>query len=72
MTLKLYYWEVVDSLEDHAPGYAFALASSKEEAIDMIVRSYEGPRSQPLAAELTENEPDVYDSPVGLAIMGSA
>lgn len=35
--LRLYYWPLVDALANYAAGHAFALASSKEMAIKLIV-----------------------------------
>ena len=69
--MKLYHWDDLDTLEQYMSGQAFALASSKEEAIDLVVedRDFE---SDKLRAELTEKEPAIYDSPVGFAIVGSA
>lgn len=37
-TLRFYVWGHVVALEDWAPGYAFALAESREQAIELILR----------------------------------
>jgi hypothetical protein len=79
--VKLFYWDEVDALAQHAPGYAFALASSKEEAVALIVETnladwYSGTRrellQQRLRAELLVKEPRVISEPTGFAIFGSA
>ena len=38
--LRLYYWDSVKALAEARLGYAFALATSKGEAIESVVQAY--------------------------------
>ena len=71
MSLKLFYWDDVDALEDFATGHAFALAESKEQAIELVVDE-DGRASEPLRLELTEKEPRVIDEPEGFTVSGGS
>jgi len=65
-TLKLYVWEGV--LTDYTDGIMFALASSVEEAREMISEA----DSLAGGGGDIQAEPKVYDSPVGFAVWGGA
>lgn len=76
-SLKLYLWEEgVNCLEFDDPGICFALATSKEEAIDLICKSEEREdREDPLylaalRRQLQEKPPSVYESGFGYARIG--
>ena len=74
MNLKLFYWDDVDSLEDWAPGYAFALAESKEQAVELICNSEieHGFPDERLRLELNNREPRIVTEPEGFAIGGGS
>lgn len=64
MTIRLYKWEIVDTIAEYAE--AVAIAESKEAAIDVICNSIDDADfCNELRQELTENEPDVYAAPYG-------
>lgn len=65
MTLKLYVWE--DVLYDYGPGMMFALASSVEEA-RRLIREH----TPHVVAEDLAQEPQVFTTPKGYAVWGSA
>ena len=62
--LKLYVWENV--LTDYTSGIMFALASSVEEAREMILKG------DALVGSDLKQEPEVFDSPIGFALWGGA
>lgn len=78
MSLKIYYWDSLETLGQYQCGEAFALADSKEQAVKLIMKEFEAPgyRSQKdiqeLKTELESGTPTVYDSPKGFCIWGSA
>lgn len=63
MGLKLWVWEEV--LTDYSDGAMWALASSAEEAREVVLKAYPHVRQGDLA-----KEPKAYDEPVGFAIWG--
>lgn len=73
-TLKLFVWEGV--LTDYTDGVMFALAESKEEAMDLILnKAKECPRMRVnvvpwMEEELELNKPKVYENPVGFFLLG--
>jgi hypothetical protein len=69
-SVRLYYWDTVEALADHAPGIAFAFADSKEQAVELVMDAF-GEYSK-LRLELTGTEPTVYEGPHGFYVMGSA
>jgi len=74
MSLRLFYWDDVEALAQWAPGRAFALAHSKEEAIDLVVDMRGGDQDErdALRTDLVDHEPEVFTEPVGFGIVGSA
>ena len=85
--LKLYHWGAVGELSDAAPGEAFALATSSEQAVELVVAERMSdllPRdrypdtasydklAERLRTELTTKQPKVFDKPVGIVVWGSA
>ncbi len=71
--LRLYVWDGV--LEDYTSGIAFALASSPEEAFQMVAKGFpgvtgRGQYGQNGPTKIDGVEPVAYDSPVGFAIWG--
>ncbi|MEA1999419.1 MAG: hypothetical protein U9N61_08885, partial [Euryarchaeota archaeon] len=64
--LKLYVWE--DVLYDYTPGIVFALAASVEQAREIIIQGEY--TSTPVKASDISSKPQVFESPVGFAIMG--
>ena len=72
--MKLYVWE--DVLCDWTCGIAFALANSKEEAIELVSDYYNEDFGWTKEAGnyevpcFTKDKPKVYDVPVGYAIWG--
>ena len=69
--MKLYVWYGLESLYDWTHGVACAMASSKEEAIEVILASRESNKS--LAKEIRTSEPtEVFDEPAGFWLQGGA
>jgi hypothetical protein len=71
--LKLFVWE--DVLTDYTPGIAFALAETKEEAINLIIEKHQVDHKyfpDVFYKELLENEPDIYHSKCGFYLDGGA
>jgi len=78
-TLKLYVWRnVLEGWHWYHEGIMFALAHTKEEAKKVIISQDEGHlgRKDPDGylreryIELEENEPEVFESPIGFAVKG--
>lgn len=65
--MKLYIWKEVFS--DWTDGIAFAMANSKEEAIELIVKNVWWNEST-THAYLDNKEPEIYETPYGFAIWG--
>lgn len=64
MTVKLYVWQIVDTIAEYAE--AIAIAESVEQAIETICNSTnDDDLREDLQRELTQNEPDVYQAPYG-------
>lgn len=72
--MKLFYWDSVEALADNSPGYAFAMAASREEAVEAVLDFYGGSCEvqATLRAELVSNPPEIFDGPCGFTIAGSA
>ena len=71
--MKLYVWEEV--LNDWTEGIAFALAGSLEEAKKLIADSYNKNfgwtgDDYKIPSFLNDQEPKVYDTPIGYTIWG--
>ncbi len=79
-TLKFYLWEDVQALADYSSGMAFAIAASKQDAINLIMESHFGTDVHPNLAEdfnrlfneLHMNPPKVMDKPFGYTVRGGA
>jgi hypothetical protein len=70
--ISFYYWDSVKTLGDYTPGYAFALASSKEAAIELILNEKKNEFAVNLYDELSKTDPKVFINPIGFYILGSA
>jgi hypothetical protein len=81
--LRLFFWETVEVLADLVPGAvaslpvtAFAFASTKEQAIDLIVEAFELERptestaAEGLRRELVQRDSNVIDEPHGFFVAG--
>lgn len=66
--LKLYIWRGIRS--EHSEGIGFAVARSKEEAIEAIKNISEPWEWHSYAGELLTKEPEVHDPPYGGWISG--
>ena len=66
--LKLFIWREIRV--DYTAGIGFAMARSKEEAIEAIHQVSEDWEWQAHAGELLTNEPEVHDAPYGGWISG--
>lgn len=77
--MKFYMWSRVKCLESYAPGTAYALAESVDDAIKLIVKAYIQDSTassiidtgRELFKELKQTEPNIYDSPQGFYQYGS-
>jgi len=73
--LKLYYWNDVEFLAQYTNGDAFALASTKEEAIELIVNNSDIDDRyysiEKCRNELKSKNPYVTEKPEGFVIYGS-
>jgi hypothetical protein len=75
--MKLYLWGRVLALAEYTPGMAFALAKTKERAIELIVarrENYSGleDRKAKLRQELEMTEPEIIENEYGHYETGSA
>lgn len=62
--VKLYVWEIVDTIAEYAE--AIAIAESKEDAIEVICDSvHDDDLREDLRRELTQNDPEVHSAPYG-------
>lgn len=72
--MKLFYWSEVPSLTDYWSGGCFALAETKEQAIDLIVAAYRAERGWTdgsyLRMELNSTEPIISETPIGFTYTG--
>jgi len=69
--LKLFVWE--DVLADYTPGIAFAIAETKEEAIELIIQKHQLDSTyfpSDFYKELREYEPDIYECKAGFYLYG--
>lgn len=66
--LQLYVWEGIR--RDYTCGIGFAVARSKEQAIEAIHKVSETWEWNAYAGELLSNEPKIYDPPYGGWISG--
>jgi hypothetical protein len=65
---RLYVW--TDILCDYTCGVAFALASSVEEARQVILDRAEQGWQRDYYADAIKGDPDVYDTPFGYVVSG--
>lgn len=70
--MRLFYWPSVSALQDYAPGTAIAFASNEDEAIRLVLADASLYEYDSLEAELRNTKPEVFDTPKGFAICGSA
>lgn len=79
-TLHFYLWDDVQALADYSSGMAFAIAASKQDAINLIMESHFGTDVHPNLAEdfnrlfneLHMNPPKIMDKPFGYTVRGGA
>lgn len=64
--LKLFYWPEVRTLGDSYPGAAFAIALSRERAIELICQELLF-RQEAVRMELQRLTPEIHDGNVELA-----
>ena len=85
--MKLFIWPEVEALKQCCPGEAYALACTKEQAMELILSKYHndniadanksaiefyGYTYRDLREELNNTEPEAFDTPVGFYVHGSA
>ena len=66
--LKLFVWEGIR--REYTAGIGFALAETKEKAIEQIKKRSKDWEWSSYAGELLANEPKVYDKPYGFWMSG--
>jgi len=74
--MKLFVWDGrnktgIRFLESYYNGIAFALANSKEEAMEFLMNFSSTNQWRISRKELESFEPDVYEDPVAFSILGS-
>lgn len=72
--MKLFYWDDVQTIADYSEGHCFALAETKERAIDLVLAKFEFSQQLTLRLreELSRTEPRVIDSEEGFLIWGGS
>ena len=72
--MKLYLWPNLQALRGHTSGMAFAVASSKDRAVDCVMERFTGYVAQTtrlLREELINTEPRVIEGEFGMCSWGS-